>query len=194
MPTFNDLSPFDLVILFLFLVFLVRGLWVGCMRQLAVLFALVGGYFLAGQYAHTLLPWTERFISTPKLTFIISYGMIFLVVALVLTLIGKLLRRLLRLTLRGWLDRLLGLVAGGVQAAVISSLIFMVLASTLSTTNDLLRKSYTTPFLRQGADLLRSWIDDPRLRRSFQHKEPAIFSERSSNRQNSQEQKARPVA
>jgi membrane protein required for colicin V production len=188
MPTFNDLTYFDLIILFIFLVFFLRGIWIGCMRQLAAFFALVGGYYLAGQYAYTILPWTERLVDNPKLTFLVSYGLVFLVAAIVFTLIGKLLHGFMRVTLLGWLDRLFGLVIGGIKAAVVASLIFMLLASTLSTTNDLLRKSYTTPFLQQGANILRSWIDDPRLRKYFVQKEPAILSELLPGREQSKEQ------
>jgi len=77
------------------------------------------------------------------------------------------------------------------KALVVASLLYMVLSSTLSTTNDLLRKSYTAPSLHQGANILRSWIHDPRLQKYFVHKEPAIRAERTSgqdlNRLNSQQ-------
>jgi hypothetical protein len=47
----------------------------------------------------------------------------------------------------------------------------------LSTTNDLLPKSISSPYLKQGATILRSLIDDPRLQEYFLHKEPAILSD-----------------
>jgi membrane protein required for colicin V production len=175
MPTFNDLTYFDLVVAFIFLFFLVRGVWIGFIRQLAAFFALVGSYYLAGQYAARILPVTERFVDNPKLTFLVSFALIFLVAALVFTLIGKVLHRMMQITLLGWLDRSSGLVLGAAKAAVVASLLYMVVASSLSTTNDLLRKSYTSPYLKQGAALLQSFIDDPRLRKYFLQKEPAIL-------------------
>ena len=177
MPTFAELTYFDLVVACIFLFFLVRGLWIGCVRQLAAFFALVGGYYLAGQYADAILPWTERFVDNPKLTFLVSFGLIFIVAAIVFTLIGKVLHRFLQITLLGWLDRLSGLGVGAVKAAVVASLLYMFLASSLSATNELLRTSCSTPYLRQGSELLRSFIDDPRLRKYFAQKEPAILSE-----------------
>lgn len=177
MPSLHGLSSFDLLIVLLFTVFFVRGVWIGCIRQLAAFFALVGGYSLAGQYAHRILPWTERFFDYPKVTFLVSFAMLFLAAALVFTLIGKVLHRVVQITLLGWLDRLFGLMLGGVKAAAIASLLYMLLASSLSTTNDVLRKSVTTPYLKQGAELLRSCIDDPRLRTFFSQKEPAILNE-----------------
>lgn len=177
MPTFAELTYFDLVVACISLFFLVRGLWIGCVRQLAAFGALVGGYCLAGQYADAILPWTERFVDNPKLTFLVSFGLIFIVAAIVFTLIGKVLHRFLQITLLGWLDRLSGLGVGAVKAAVVASLLYMFLASSLSATNELLRTSCSTPYLRQGSELLRSFIDDPRLRKYFAQKEPAILSE-----------------
>ena len=177
MPTFSELNLFDLVVAVIFLFFLVRGLWVGFMRQLAAFFALVGSYYLAGQYAARVLPFTERFVDNPKLTFLVSFIIVFLVAALVFTLIGKVLHRFMQITLLGWLDRSSGLVLGGVKAAVVASLLYMFLASSLSTTNELLRKSYSSPYLKQGAVILQSFIDDPRLRKYFAQKDPAIFSD-----------------
>jgi membrane protein required for colicin V production len=177
MPTFKDLTYFDVVVAFIFFFFLTRGLWIGGVRQLAALLALVGGYCLAGQYAHDLLPLTVRFVDTPKLTFLISFAVIFVVAAVLFTLIGKALHRFLQITLLGWLDRLAGLAIGGIQAAVVASLLYMVLASSLSATNELLRTSCTTPSLQRGAECLRALILDPRLRKYFVQKEPAILPE-----------------
>jgi len=177
MPTLHDLTYFDLVVAVLFLIFFLRGAWIGFVRQLAAFFALVGSYLLAGQYVDKILPWTERFVDNPKVTFIVSFAILFVAAALAFTLIGKVLHRFLQITLLGWLDRLSGLALGGVKAAVIASLLYMFLASSLSTTNDLLRKSYSAPYLKQGSELLRSLIDDPRLRKYFVQKEPAILNE-----------------
>jgi len=177
MPTLNDLTFFDFAIAFLFVLFFVRGVWIGFVRQLAAFLALVGSYVLAGQYADRILPWTERFVDNPKVTFFVSFAILFMAAALAFTLIGKVAYRFMQITLLGWLDRLAGLGLGGVKAAVVASLLYMFLASSLSTTNDLLRKSYATPYLKQGAELLRSCINDPRLRKYLLQKEPAIGNE-----------------
>lgn len=194
MPTFSDLTYFDLVVAFIFLFFLVRGLWIGFMRQLAAFFALVGSYYLAGQHAAQILPFTERFIDNPKVTFLVSFAIIFLVAALVFTLIGKVLHRVMQITLLGWLDRVSGLVLGGVKAVVVASLLYMFLASSLSATNELLRKSYSSPYLKQGAELLQSLINDPRLRQYFLQKDPAILPHLlpGTSEQKKPEQKKKP--
>ena len=177
MPTYTELTSFDLAVAFITALFLARGLWIGFMRQLAAFFALVGSYYLAAQYAMQFTPLAERFVENPRLTFVISFAVIFLVAALAFTLIGKVLRGVMRITLLGWFDRLLGLLLGAAKAWVVCSLLYMLLASTLSTTNDLLRRSWSAPYLKAGAGVLRALIDDPRLRQYFQQKEPAILNE-----------------
>ena len=174
MPTFHDFSTFDLVILCMLLVFCLRGLWIGCLRQLPVLLALVGGYVLMGRVAHVLLPWTSGFIASPKVTFILGFALVSLVGWFILSHLVKLMGRIQRKHRIGLGDRFFGLILGGCTALFLTSLLYMVLASTLSTTNNLLRTSQTSPFLRQGSERLRSLIADPFLCQSFLHKEPAI--------------------
>jgi len=174
MPNFNQLTYFDYVILFIFLTFFLRGIWIGCMRQFATVFTILGGYYLAGRYSSILLPYTQQFIDNPKHTFLLGYGLILAIAAITFTLMGHLLRRFTKKPRLGWLNRMGGLAVGGLTALVIASLVYMFLASTLSTTNDLLRKSYTSPYLQQGANVLRLWIRDSNLQKNFVQKEPAI--------------------
>lgn len=183
MPTFHDFSTFDLVILCMLLVFCLRGLWIGCLRQLPVLLALVGGYVLMGRVAHALLPWTSGFIASPKVTFILGFGLVSLVGWFILSRLVKLMGRVQQRHRIGFGNRFFGLVVGGFIGVVSTSLLYMVLASTLSTTNNLLRTSQTSPFLRQGSEMLRSLIADPLLSQSFLHKEPAIAPQSPATKQ-----------
>lgn len=176
MPVLNELTFFDIAVALLVLAFLLRGAWIGFMRQLAAFFALVGSYGVAAQYASRFIPLTEKFVSSPKLTFLVSFAVLFILSALVFSLLGKILHRVMQISMLGWFDRLLGVALGGVKAFVVASLLFMVLASSVSATNELLRKSKTAPCLKEGAAMLQSLIHDPRLRSFFFQKEPAILN------------------
>ena len=59
----------DLVVFILLAFFIVRGAWVGLIRQLAAFFALVGSYVIAARYVGLLLPWTRNFVDRPALVF-----------------------------------------------------------------------------------------------------------------------------
>lgn len=183
MPTLHDLSTFDLVILCMILALCIRGLWIGCLRQLPGLLALVGGYLLVGRVMHVLLPWTSSFITSPKVSFLIGFALLSLVGWFILSCLVKLMGRVQRKQRIGVGARFFGLILGGCTAVTVTSLLYMVLASTLSTTNNLLRTSQTSPFLRQSSEMLRSLIADPLLCQSFLHKEPAIAPQSPATKQ-----------
>ena len=181
MPVFADFSIFDIIVVLIVLLFLVRGLWIGFVRQLAAFCALVGGYWLAAHYHGEIAPFAARFLENPKLIFVVSFVCIFLIAAMAFGLLGKLLRRVMEITLMGWFDRLVGGGLGLVKGAVVTSLLYMFLASSLSGSNDVLKKSLSAPYLELGAAQLQTFINDPRLREYFQPKKPAIEAPRSES-------------
>ncbi|PIE60162.1 MAG: hypothetical protein CSA32_00475 [Desulfobulbus propionicus] len=175
-------SWFDVIVVVIVLFFLARGLWIGFFRQLAALFALIGGYWLAAHYHGKISPFVERFIDNPKLIFLVSVVLIFLASVLVFTLLGKLLRLVMTITLMGWFDHLLGGVLGVIKAIIIASLLYMFVASSLSASNTMLKSSMSAPYLQLGAEYLQRWINDPRLREYFAPKKPAIQDPQKNKR------------
>jgi membrane protein required for colicin V production len=174
MPEANALTWLDLIVAILCTVFILRGAWTGFMRQLAAFLALAGSYVVAAQYTAVLIPYTKRLVDNPKLVFLLSFICLFFAAALVFSFLGRVLHRLMQITLLGWFNRLLGMLLGALKAALLASLLYMVLASTLSATNPVLSKSLSAPYLRQGAQLLQSLINDPKLRAYFTENTPAI--------------------
>ena len=174
MINIHALSWFDLAVFILFIFFMLRGGWVGFMRQLGGLLALAGGYVLAAKYTSTVLPYAQHLIINPKLVFFFTFLGLFFAAALAISLLASMLHRLMQVTMLGWFNRLLGVALGATKAAIIASFAYMLLASTMSATNSMLKDSFTTPFLRQGATLLKSCINDPKLRAYFEENVPAI--------------------
>jgi len=170
----GDLTSFDVVVVLIFLVFVIRGVWVGFMRQLTTMLALVGSYWLAGRYSGQLLPYVQNITDNQKILFLVSFAVLFLALALILILAGKVLRRVMEIALLGWFDRFLGLLLGGLKGGLVAVFFYMMLVSSLSATNDLLKKSLSAPFLCQGAAIVRQAIHDPRVRKLFVPREPAI--------------------
>ena len=174
MISFGDLTSFDVIVALIFLVFIIRGVWIGFMRQFTTFLALVGSYWLAGRYSGQLMPYVQQVVENPKVVFLASFALLFLVSALFFILAGKVLRRVMEISLLGWFDRFLGLLLGGVKGALVAVLLFMILASSLSASNDLLKKSISSPYLSQGAEMVRKIIHDPEIRKQFIPREPAI--------------------
>ncbi|MBW1749869.1 MAG: CvpA family protein [Deltaproteobacteria bacterium] len=174
MISFGDLTSFDVIVALIFLIFLIRGVWIGFMRQFTTFLALVGSYWLAGRYSGQVMPYVQQVVENPKVVFLASFALLFLVSALVFILAGKVLRRVMEISLLGWFDRFLGLLLGAVKGALVAVLLFMILASSLSASNDLLKKSLSSPYLSQGAEMVRKIIHDPEIRKQFIPREPAI--------------------
>lgn len=174
MISFGDLTSFDVIVALIFLVFIIRGVWIGFMRQFTTFLALVGSYWLAGRYSGQLMPYVQQVVENPKIVFLASFAALFLISALVFILAGKVLRRVMEISLLGWFDRFLGLLLGCVKGALVAVLLFMILASSLSASNDLLKKSLSSPYLSQGAEMVRKIIHDPEIRKQFIPREPAI--------------------
>jgi len=174
MISLADITSFDVIVIVIFIVFAVRGVWIGFMRQLAAFLALVGSYWLAGRYSNELMPYVDNFIDNPKFVFLVSFGVLFCVSALLFILGGKVLHRVMEISLLGWFDRFLGLLLGAGKAVILASLLYMFLASSLSASNDLLKKSVSSSYLAQGADCLHKLIQDPEIQKYFSAKKLAI--------------------
>lgn len=177
MISLNDITSFDVIIVLLFLLFVVRGTWVGFIRQLAVFLALIGSYLMAGQYTGQMMPYVEQFIENPKAVFFISFGLLFILGSISLFLFGKVLRLVMEFSLVGWFDRLLGFMLGVVKGVFVTSFLYMVMSSSLISANELLTKSVTSQYLAHGAEFVQKIINDPEMRALFLPKEPAIMPE-----------------
>ncbi len=179
MIQFSDITSFDYIIALIILIFIIRGAWIGFMRQLTTFLALVGSYWLSAHYIGDVMPYVQQVIDNPKIVFLASFAILFLVSALIFILAGKVLRRVMEISLLGWFDRFLGILLGAVKGAVITALAYMILATTLSSSNHLFDSSLTVPYLKQGAQLIRTLIQDPKVREMFAVHEPAIKKEKA---------------
>ncbi len=178
MVSLTDITSFDVIVVVLFLLFAVRGTWIGFMRQLAFFLALILSYLLAGKLSSELIPYVGKFIENPKAVFFISFGLLFVFGTIVLVLLGKVLGLVMQITLATWFDRMLGFLLGLVKAALVSSLLYMIMSSGPSSAHELVKKSVTSHYLAQGAALMQQFIHDPELRKRFVPKEPAISKEK----------------
>lgn len=177
MISLNDITSFDVIVVLLFLLFILRGTWIGFMRQLAVFVALVAAYLLAGTYTDEVMPVAAGFIDNPKTFFYLGFFLLFFLGSIFLFLLGKALHLVMEVSLAGWFDRLLGLLLGGVKGVLVTSFLFMAVSSSLISANELLQRSLTSTFLSRGADFVRNGLEDPQLRALFQPREPAIRPE-----------------
>ena len=174
---YDSLTWLDITVAVIFAFFIIRGAWIGFIRQLAAFFALVGSYIIAARYMALALPYTQRIVDNPKLVFLASFVGLFLISAVGFSLLGRLLHKFMQVVFLNWFNRLLGVLLGALKAALLSSLLYMVLASILSSSSAPFERSICAPYLRQGAKVLQALINDPKLRGYFKENTPAIPKE-----------------
>ncbi len=168
------MTPLDAGIIILFLIFLIRGIWIGLVRQIASIAALIFGFVAAGLYyeqiGNKLLP----FIESPKICFFVTFIGLFLAVYLVIVALGFVFKKVMSLSLLGWFDRLMGGVFGVGKALFVSTFLFMILSGFLATSNPILTQSLFSPYLSTSSKFFLTFIKDKELHAFFQPKEPAI--------------------
>ncbi len=165
---------FDAIILLLILFFLVRGIWVGFIAQLAFLAALVLGFAAAGAFYGRAAGWLSPWIGQPQLGFFITYALLFLAVYVVIMLMGKGLRKVMTVTMLGWFDRLLGGLFGLLKGVFLATLLFILVAGLFSESRPMLRKTFSYRFLVASSEAIVIFIHDANLRERFIPREPAI--------------------
>ncbi len=174
MEWLSEVTAFDIVALLIFLAFLVRGIWIGFIRQISSLLAMIGAFFLAGYFDEDFYRLIMPYLDDSHTTFLISYFLLFLIFFYLIKLVGLGLKKVMDITLMGWFDRTMGGVFGLIKGVFITSLLFIMVGSYMSGSNKYLKKSLSYPVLSKSSQGLLALIQDKQLRSYFIPKEPAI--------------------
>lgn len=169
-----EATAFDILVLVIFLAFLARGIWIGFIRQISSLIAMLGGFLLAGYFDNDFYRFLLPYFNNSHTAFLITYILLFVVFFFLIKLVGLGLKKVMDITLSNWFDRTVGGLFGAIKGIFFVSLIFVVLSSYLSGSNKYLKKSITFPFLSQSSKVILAFIRDHDLRSYFIPKEPAI--------------------
>lgn len=169
-----ETSAFDVLVLVIFLAFLARGIWIGFIRQISSLLAMLGGFLLAGYFDNEFYRLILPYFNDSHTAFLITYILLFIAFFFLIKLVGLGLTKVMDITLSTWFDRAVGGLFGILKGIFITSLIFVVITSYLSGSNKYLNKSITYPFLKQSSKVILAFIRDHDLRSYFIPKEPAI--------------------
>lgn len=168
------MTAIDFGAIAIILVFLVRGIWVGFVRQLASLAGLILGYFFAGRYYEQISPRLSSLIPSPQLCFLLTYGLLFLAVFFGVLGLGFLLKKVMSISLLGWFDRFMGGIFGLVKAGVLTSVLFMAISGLLADSNPLITGSVAAPYLSKSSGFLLSFVPNQNLHRYLLPQKPAI--------------------
>jgi len=169
-----QLSAYDFVIIGIILLFIVRGIWVGLLKQIVPLLALYFGYFAASRYHDQLFPFLSDISDNPKVIFLSAYVILFGLTFLVATLLAKGLSYVIQVTITSWFDRILGALLGTAKAGILVVLLHMILGTLMAPENEMLRTCKTCPTLNEMSEMTRKIIKDEDIRDALRQKTPAI--------------------
>jgi membrane protein required for colicin V production len=170
------MNSMDFAVILIISLLTARGFWTGFVRQAAFIAALVLAFLAASGFSRQFALIFQPFAAGPQLSFLLTYGLLFVVVYLAVMATGLGLKKVLQVSLLGGFDRLLGGLFGLGKGVFFATLLFMTLAGSLSNSAPFLRRSYFYPFLDNSSRVVTSFIADGDLRRRFQPREPAISS------------------
>lgn len=173
-PMVLMMSVLDACIIAVMLFFVVWGAWVGFIRQLALVLALLVGFAVAGAYAGELQRLAAPVLSSPRLTFILSYLILLAAAYGGVRLLALGLRRVVNLSLTPWFDRVSGGALGGAKAYLLLTLFYLAFSGLSTALTPLLQNSYFSPQLAAGAHALQTMVRDEQVRQLFIPKIPAI--------------------
>jgi len=169
-----EATAFDVLVLLIFLAFLVRGVWIGFIRQISSLIAMVGGFLLAGFFDNEFYRFILPYFDNSHTAFLLTYILLFIAFFFLIKLIGFGLKKVMDVTLTAWFDSTVGGLFGVIKAIFFISLLFVVVTSYMSGSNNYLKKSISYPFLTKSSQIILTFIRDYDLRSYFIPKEPAI--------------------
>lgn len=144
----------DYALIFLLVVFFLRGLWIGAARQMASIIGLLLGFWLAfhyyGFFAHRLVKRVPHWPYPEAAVFVA----IFLFIWLFFAFAGIFLSRFFRKTPLVWADRFLGGSIGLVKTIVAAAILIFALTVFLPPGSRFLRNSKLAPYVQIGAKVL----------------------------------------
>ena len=145
------MNSIDFGVIAIILIFLVRGIWIGFVRQLASLAGLILGYLFAGRYYEQISPRLSSMIPSPQLCFLVTYALLFLAVFCGVLALGFVLKKVMSISLLSWFDRFMGGIFGLVKAGVLTTVGFMVISGLLADNNPLMTNSLASPYLAKSS-------------------------------------------
>ena len=120
----------DIILLICFVPALIQGFRKGFISQVIAIISIIAGVWLSFRSATLVSGWIGQYIQgSEQVLKVVSFALIFIIVAVVLALLGKLLEGTVRLVMLGWLNRLLGVLFSLLKTGLIVGLVIMAFCS-----------------------------------------------------------------
>lgn len=147
------MNMFDLIVLVVIVLLILRGLWKGLIRQVVGLAGVVTGYMIA---MHFYGPFASRYLKgfTPATGHIIAFLGVFIGCIIAASIVGWIIGRLMNVAGLGILNRIGGAVLGGAKGCFILGVAVMTLIAFLPSDSSVFKGSRTIKYIQPMAGLI----------------------------------------
>ncbi len=139
------MNALDIVIGIILAYTLIRGIFRGVVDEISSIFGVFTGIYAAVYYyphgADLLSRWVAEAAYRNIISFLVIFGIIFIVVGV----LGILIKYLLNIASLGWLDRLCGAAFGGIKGILITAVLLLALTTFLPRGAALIKESLLAP-------------------------------------------------
>ncbi len=151
---------FDIAVIVIVCVSLIRGLMIGLVRQLSSIFGVLAGFYGAYSTYTVLDPYLKNWIANDGYRHIAIFVIIFCAVFFLVVLVAWVINYLMKVTMTAWLDKVLGVLFGAVKGVLVVTLLFLMLTTFLPQRAGILEQSTLAPFVGQAAERITGMVSE----------------------------------
>jgi membrane protein required for colicin V production len=148
-----NLNYFDLALLFVLLLFALRGLFRGFIDEISGLIGLISGFLLAGRFYPKLGQWLLSYIREPEFANPLAYVIILCSGIIIAVLVSVILKKIFKPAKLGWGSQLLGFCLGAAKGGVVCAFLVSLFLAYIGTA-PFIQSSRLTPYI---ADMSKIW-------------------------------------
>jgi membrane protein required for colicin V production len=152
-----DLNYFDMVLLVILVLFLLRGIMNGFLAEFSGLLGLLGGLWYANSAYKDIIPYLAKVIRDPAWCDLVAYGLVFVSVLVAAAVLVHVLSKALSLTVLASLDKGLGAALGLVRGMVLCSVSLVLLHHFLPDVH-FFKNSLVTPWLGPFVNFAKMYL------------------------------------
>lgn len=152
-----DINLLDAGLCLVLLLFTIRGLLRGVMKEVAGILSIVLGIIIAGRFYRDLTPKIQEYITSPDTAEIAAYAAIFFAVVVIVAIVTLILRKIVTMAFSQLPDILLGGVIGLCKGIVICA-IAIAIVEKVDKDSTLVDDSRLAGYLTQVTDTVRDYL------------------------------------
>lgn len=148
------MNALDIVIGLILAYALIRGIFRGLVEEISSIVGVFAGIYGAVFYYPRGAAFLSRWVAESAYANIISFLVIFGLIFIVIGVLGILIKYILNIASLGWLDRLCGVAFGGIKGVLISAVLLFTLTTFLPRGAALIKQSHLAPHVNVIAERL----------------------------------------